>query len=275
MSDDLNFAPPADTTVQQTPAEATPAAPAAPIAATPQIGTQVPATGAPEVEPSWLRGRLNEVRSAATRQAGEQFAAREAQYAAALRQREEQLQRLTGVYQPQRNPEVDAVKEQFNSLYPGLAKLEQRSDAIEAFIERAQELEAQNQHYWDSYGRQTVDKLFTSAATALGGPLTDEGKGVLHQAFVGFVQSTPERQARYTNDPSLVDEFLRSFTSSFIDPVRRSAASQTATRAGQVTSLPQDTPSGALRTGSPATPANLDERAAMGWQAFVAAKNAG
>ena len=248
-------------------------APAVPAAT--QTGAPAPATpGAPPegYVPSY---RLREVREAAERQANERWQQREAQYAAALQQRQEQLQRLVGVNNPQRNPEIDAVREQFGNLYPGLVKLEERADAIQAIIERAQELEAQNQHYWDSYGRQTVDKLFDKASTSLGGPLSEEGKGVLHQAFVGYVQSTPERQARYTNDPTLVDEFLRSFTSSFIDPVRRNAAATTAARAGQVATLPQDTPSGGMRTGTPATPQNLDERAALGWAQFLAHKNAG
>src|SRR5207237_10541579 len=128
-------APPAEATSQQPAPVATQQEPAAPAAI--QTGSPAPAaTGAPEVEPSWLRGRLNEVRAAASRQANEQWQQREQQYAQALKQREEQLQRLTGVYQPQRNPEVDAVKEQFGALYPGLTKLEQRADAIEAIIER-------------------------------------------------------------------------------------------------------------------------------------------
>jgi hypothetical protein len=71
-------------------------------------------------------------------------------------------------------------------------------------------------------------------------------------------------QQRYLNDPTLVDDFVRIVTSNLIDPARRSASATVAQRAGAP--LPQDSPSGAVRAGTPVPKMkDLDERAAMGW----------
>ena len=193
------------------------------------------------------------------------WAQKEAQYQQQLQQIQSQLHALVGVSPQNQNPEVDAIRQQFGQLYPGLSKLEERAAQIQEFIERSSDLEAQNQHYWESYGRQTMDKLFQHAQESLGAPLTEEGKRQLHASFVGFVQSSPELQARYANDPSLVQEFWQQFTNSFIDPVRRTA---TATVAGRVPQgLPQDTPAGIPRTPVP-QPGNLDDRVAAGWAQY-------
>jgi hypothetical protein len=173
---------------------------------------------------------------------------------------------------PQENPEVDAVRQQFKQLYPGLADLEERADQIREMIERTGDLESQSQHYWQQYGRQAMDRLFEHAATDLGAPLTDEGRRALHASFTGFVSSSPELTARYAQDPQLVEEFWRAFRSSFIEPARRATAATVATRTG--TPLPQDSPSGAVHPSAAPKPANLDERAAQGWALYEQSKKA-
>jgi hypothetical protein len=256
--------PPATGETVAPPAAATPAASASPVA-TPQA-TPAPATGAAEDRSTWVPPyRLRETREAAVREAQTQFAQREAEYQARLNQIQSQLHALVGVQAPQ-NPEVDAVRSQFSQLYPGLTKIEERAQEIMGILDRAGDLESQNDHYWQSYGRQTMDRLFTHAAESLGTPLTDESKRQLHAAFTGFVSSSPELTARYANDPTLVQEFWKQFTSSFIDPVRRTASAAVVARAPGA--LPQDTPGGAPR-GTPApTPANMDERAAAAWTMY-------
>jgi hypothetical protein len=133
-------------------------------------------------------------------------------------------------------------------------------------IERAGDLESQNSHYWQSYGRQTMDNLFKHAAETVGSPLTDDAKRVLHSSFVGFVQSSPELTARYANDPTIVEDFWKAFSSSFIDPSRRAATAPAIGRAQAAT--PQDTPGGAPRATPVPQPANLDERAASAWALY-------
>ena len=240
--------------------------------ATPNATAQPPATGgAPEgYVPSY---RLREARETAVRQANEQFAQREAVYRAEMERYQEQVRRLVGVNSPA-NPEIEAVKSQFGGLYPGLAKLEQRAADIERLIERTQDLETQTEHYWQSHGQRTMDNLFSKAAETYGAPMTEEGKRALHSSFVGWIQSSPELQERYVKDPSVVDDFWRAFSASFIDPARRTA---TAAAVGRVpTGLPQDTPGGVPHIGSPAPkPANLDEAAQLAYARFQNFKSGG
>lgn len=255
----------------ESPAAATPAATPAPAAsgapATPATPAtpQAPATGAaPE---GWVPSyRLREAREAATRQAAEQRSAELEQLRAEADQYKRQLQALVGFTPPQ-NPEVQAVRDQFGQLYPGLNRLEERAQQLEELLERAEDLESQNSHYWRSYGRQTMDRLFSHASESLGGPLSDEAKRALHSSFTGFIQSSPELLERYANDPSIIEDFWKAFASSFIEPARRSASATVAARATG-TPLPQDTPGGAPR----ATPApqlqNMDERAAAAWALY-------
>ncbi len=240
-------------------------APASPVATQP--ATPAPATaGAPE---GWVPSyRIRETREAAIREAQTQWAEREASIRAEADQYRRQVQALTGVTPPQ-NPEVSAVKSQFAQLYPGLAKIEEKAARLEQLLERAGDLESQNDHYWQAYGRQTMDRLFTRFSETMGSPLTDEGKRQLHSSFVGWVQQSPELSERYASDPTIVEDFVKAFTASFIDPVRRTATATTVARATGTPGMPQDTPAGALRTSTPAEkPANLDERAAQAWALY-------
>lgn len=249
------------------PAAATPAAP--PQAAT-SPAPQAPATaGAPE---GWVPSyRIRETREAAIREAQSQWAQREAEIRAEADRYRQQLQAVVGVTPPP-NPEVAAIRNQFSQLYPGLAKIEERAAQLEQLLERAGDLESQTDHYWQSYGRQTMDRLFTRFSETMGSPITDEGKRQLHSAFVGWVQSSPELSQRYSSDPTIVEDFVKAFTSSFIDPVRRAATAGVVGRATGTPALPQDTPSGAPR----ATPAphlgGMDDRAAAAWAQYEATK---
>jgi hypothetical protein len=112
-----------------------------------------------------------------------------------------------------------------------------------------------------------MDRLFDHASKELGSALTDEGKRALHSSFVGFVQSSPELTARYSNDPTLVDEFWNAFTSSFISPARRAASATVVGRAAGA-GLPQDR-GGAVPPVTPGPkPKDLDERVNAGWALY-------
>lgn len=277
MSDqfvDQNFNTPSSPAVEPaipTPSAPTPATPA-PHAAAPATPTapQAPATGVPEgYVPSY---RLRETREAALREARELLSAAEQRYQAQLAEQQQKIAALAGFAPPsQSDPQIDAVKQQFSKLYPGLAKIEQRAADIERYIEQAQNLEAQTSHYWQNYGRQQVDRLTSLAQESIGAPLNEEGKRVLVNSFIGFVQSSPEMTARYEEDPTLVEDFWKSYQSNFIDPVRRSNAANVAQRVPQ--GLPQDSPSGAPRA-TPAPQLNgLDDRANAAWTYFNNLRN--
>ncbi len=246
-----------------TPAAATPAA-SAPQAATPSAPTQAPATGAPE---GWVPSyRIRETREAAVREAQGQYAQQVAAAQAEIERYKNLVRAQIGDAPPQ-NPEVQQVRDQFGRLYPGLSKLEEQAERLEQLLERAGDLEQQNSHYWQNYGRTTMDRLFDHASKSLGSPLTDEGKRTLHSAFVGFVGSSPELTSRYTTDPTLVEEFWQAFTSSFVEPARRAAAATIQGRAAGV-AIPQDRGGAAPPVTPGPKPANLDERAALAWAKY-------
>lgn len=271
MSDVIAPAAEPTTSAPAAPATATPQA-AAPQAATPPATSAPPTSGAPEgYVPSY---RIRESREAAIREANAQAASRIAEVQAEAERYRAQLHSLVGAT-PRQNTEEDQIRDQFGKLYPGLSKMEANAARLEALLERAGDLESQNSHYWTSYGRQTMDRLFTHAAESLGTPLTDEGKRQLHASFTGFVQSSPELQERYANDPTIVEDFWKAFTSSFIDPVRRTASAGVVGRAGASAALPQDTPSGAPRSTPPPQASTLDERVALGWAQYKANQGQG
>ena len=262
------------------PAEATSSAPASPVAtpqeplapqAATQPGTPAGATPGPEgqsPQQGWVPSyRIREAREAAVRQAQESFQQREAALRAEAERYKQQLHSIVGVAPPA-DPETEAIKQQFNKLFPGLSKLEQRAQDLLGVVDRAGDMDTQQQHYWQTYGRQTMDRLFSLASESLGGTLTDEAKRNLHSSFIGFIQSSPEMADRYAQDPSIVEEFWNAFSSSFIDPVRRATTVGAVQRATGAGVLPRDTSAGIPSPAAPPKPKGLDERAAMAWTQF-------
>lgn len=242
-----------------TPAAATPAAPITP---TPAIAAPVPESRENWVPPHRLREATEQ-----HRQAQAQWQAQDAQYKAQLTQLQRQRDALAGIAPPE-DPEDVALRQQFAQKFPKLARLEEAGiepEQINAFLQRAGQIEAQQQHYWNSYATQTMDKLFDRASQSLGGPLNEQAKDVLHNAFSSYVQRSPELMQRYASDPSLIEEFWTAFSSAFIEPTRRAAATNVANRA--VAPIPRDT-TGGLRV-TPAPPVqSMDERLNAGWSMY-------
>lgn len=251
------------------PASSTPATPgvATPSASAPQTPQSTPAT--PSVPDGYVPSyRLREAREAAAREASQRYSSEMSQIKAELDRYRSQVQALVGVTPPQ-NTESDAIKDQFFKLFPWAKTLEERFGDLEGLFDKSQDMDAQVNHYWTSYGAQTMDRLYKLATDGLGAPLTDEGRRQLHSSFVGWIQSSPELQNRYASDPSIVEDFWKQFTSSFVEPARRVASAGVATRAAASARLPQDTPSGAPQA-TPAPKLNgLDERAAAAWAEFT------
>ena len=236
----------------------------APQQATP-VAPQPPASGGPPQE-GWVPSyRIREAREAAVRQAQTEFAQREQTLRAESERYRQQLHQLVGVTPPA-DPQVESVRQQFARLYPGLAKLEEKYGDIEKVIERAGDYDSQLTHYWQSYGQNAVDRLFSLAKESTGGELTPETKRIIHSAFSGFVSSSPELEDQYARDPKFVDNFWRAFSSGLIDPVRRTVAASAVQRVAG--NIPQDTPGGVPRSTPPPGPQSIDERAARAWAMY-------
>lgn len=258
----------ADTTTQQTPDTAISTPSVAPSTIPTATAAPAPTQQTSDGEAMVPSYRLREVREAVLRDAQTKWTQREAAYAAQLAQVQNQLHALVGVT-PQEDPNVAAIRQQFGQLYPGLSRLEERVEDLLGVVDRSADQETQQRHYWQSYGRQSMDRLYSLAEKTLGGNLSDDGRRALHSSFLGYVSSSPDLTERYTSDPTLVDEFWRGFSSSLIDPVRRTATASVQQTA-YPRSLPQDTPSGAPRTTPVPQPANVDERLANAWAAYQA-----
>jgi hypothetical protein len=259
-------------TTPATPASASTGAPAA-APATPSA-SQPPATGGSDDRvPSY---RIRETRDQVTRQLTDQFNAERAQLKREMEQYQAQVRALVGVNPPQAQTEEEAIRAQFNKLFPGLAKMESNQEVYERLAEQADQLRVTTENYWSNHGRQTMDTLFKQAETDLGAPLNQTAKGILHGSLVSWLQADPARAARYETDPSIVNDFWKEYQSSLIEPSRRSVAAGVAGRAAAVATLPQNPVSGGVPTSQPAAlPKGLDDKANLAWARFQQIRNGG
>jgi len=259
-------------------AEPTPSAPLASATPTPSaqpvatpLAPQAPATGAPEDRSNWVPPHRLREASQRYEAAQREWAAREAQYQAAMQQYQDQMRALVGMAPPE-DPEVAEIRQRFGQVFPGLSRMEEKAAELEKYLERVADLEAAVDYIWQNHGRQSLDRIFKNAEEALGSPLTEEGRRALHAAFAGYIQSNPEYQQRYVDDPTVVDEFWKTLSSTLVDPARRASAVAVASRVPGA--LPQDTPAGAPPPSPPAPkPSGLDERAKLAYQMFQAERN--
>lgn len=251
-----------------TPATATPVAPAqsgAPaISPTPtQTGTAT-SNPAPQVPPGYVPSfRIRETRDQYETRIREIEAAKSAEIARLT----QQVQALTGVT-PQNRSEEETIREQLYKVVPELKSLVEQREQLAELVAQRQEMAQQQQHYWQSYNRSRMDDLFKTASEAYGQPLSDPQKRYLAASFVGWAQSDPELVERYQSDPSLVNEFWKEFSSSFVEPARRIQATSAVDRVAR--NVPQDTPSGNnLRpSNAPDEPKDLDGKVDKAWQTF-------
>ena len=262
---------PEPTPVQATPEPVQPAEPTVdptPAPATPETQNQ-------GMVPSY---RLRETREAATRWAQQQVAQREQAHSAALEQAQQRIRALAGV-EPQENPEIGQIRQQFAQVFPGLAKLDdQKIEKLLEMTERSQNWEQQHRQseerdkmYWAQYGRNALNTLFESAEKDLGSQLTDDGKQALHSSFFGYLAANPNMIRQFEVDAkSVVGNYWKSISSTLIDPVRRAQAAAAGVTGG-APGTPQDTPSGAVQpSGGPVQPKDLEDRLAGSWAAYKA-----
>ena len=250
---------------------ATPAATPTPVApaqvgspATPIAPVQTPA---PATQGQPPQGYVpSHVLRERTAQYEAKLANAEAANNAKIEQLQRQLQALTGVT-PQNRSEEEVIREQLFKVVPDLKDMLAMREQLQQMAAQRDEIVSQNQHYWQSYNRTQMDRLYKAAETTYGQNLTDGQRNYIKAAFVGWASNDPDLAERYQTDPSLVDEFWKEFSSNFVDPARRQATAQTATRVPA--NLPQDSPSGALRsTPVPEGPKDLDATVDKAWAQF-------
>lgn len=252
-------------TTTPSPAPATTGAPVA-APATPSNGAP-PASATDASRVDWVPShRLRETREKVLNEARAYIEHLQAQHAREMETLRNQVRVLTGVTPPA-NPEVQAVREQFGQLYPGLAKLEEKAAAIEDMLSELEELRAMQSYVWNQHRDSNLEHLYSTVEKATGAPLTDEAKQYLHASLLGYVQSSEERANRYaTQGRAVVEELARAFIANFVDPLRRSSIAAAADRAAKA--LPQDRPAGAPQLAQEPKPKDLDERAARAFAVY-------
>src|SRR3990167_5279844 len=147
-----------------------------PQAATQPVNAPSPATQGSGNPPQGFvpSYRIREASEAAARRAKQELAQEIAAARAEADRYKTQLHSLVGAT-PQQNPEVAAIRDQFANIFPEewqlLQQLKEKANNIFGLVDRAGDLEQSTNHYWTSYGRQTVDRLFGLAEDSLGSPL--------------------------------------------------------------------------------------------------------
>lgn len=264
--------PSAGDTAVQTPAAATPAVPAAQSPAIPTTPTATPTTQVPPQQPN-----PNVVPSYRLREQRDQYEARiqqlQTQNQSEIDRLQKQIQALAGVT-PQNQSQADVIREQLYQVVPDLKELLEMREQLKEVTAQREDFVQQSRHYWESYNRSQMDRLYKTFGDSYGQPLSDAQKSYLKAAFIGWASNDPELASRYQTDPSLVDEFAKEFSSSFVEPARRIATTQNVQRT--TPALPQDTPSGNVRVTQPIDPPkDLDDRVSRAWQAFDTIKKGG
>jgi hypothetical protein len=214
-------------------------APAAPIA--PGDTSGAPAPSAPVVPSapvapqfSYKEDRSNWVPSHVVRDSTAKAEKQRAQFEAQLQFERERVAALSGVkIQSQPDPESDAVRAQFAKLYPGLAKMEAMADKFEKIagfdfdgIKNSQE------QVWVARGNQVLSTLADKVKAAYGGAeLSPKALQRISSAFVSEVNDDADMRARYENgDMSIIEDFIKDYTSGILDPYRRSTSAAAAPR---------------------------------------------
>lgn len=241
-----------------------------PTPATPAVGTQPGATpgGTEATVPSW---RLREAREAYERRLASEIEREKSTWLKEREAYERKIQALAGVL-PQEETRADQIKEQFFTLFPQYRNLTpEKLAAIDKLIERSTVLESENELRWQAHSTQRLNELY-GLATQAGLPDNDQVRGMLHTALIGYLSANPHEQNRFAADPNFIPEFFKAYSAAMIDPLRRSTVAAVQNRVAPA--LPQDTPSGAVRTATPVpAPKDIDERVARSWTAFNQSKN--
>jgi hypothetical protein len=133
--------------------------------------------------------------------------------------------------------EVDAVRQRFGQVFPGLAKLsDEKIERLLAVAERADSLEEATSHHWQTHGRQMLSSVTDAVAKELGGTLSDRQLTRIKREYVAAAEGDPEFLARHeAGDPTLVQEFVKEMMEDFFEPARRKI---TATELSRQRSVP-------------------------------------
>lgn len=230
-------------------------------AAAPSASAGQPAASAaqPNAQPSgftYKEDRSNWVPSHVVRQQTERLRQMERDYYVA----QQRVAALSGVQPPAapEDPEQAAIRQQFNKLYPGLAKLETMADKLQRAAEFdydgvQQSVRGTTQQMWESHGNQMSRVLFDKARDAYGGAeLSPKAMGRIANAFAWELQNDEQVRQRYeAGDLTVLDEFIADYKGTVLDPYRRSTQAASPSAIPGVRRLPRGGGNSAIVGGRP------------------------
>lgn len=150
---------------------------------------------------------------------------------------------LSGVQPPAApvDPEIQTIRQQFERVFPGLAKLESMADKLAKLegFDPSTVTSAQERAY-EVLGNQTLARVHERASKLFGGELNPLAKQSLEATFGMWVWNNPELHDRYeAQDPRLIDEFFKAYQEGILDPFRRTTTTAQAPRDNAIRRLPR------------------------------------
>lgn len=143
--------------------------------------------------------------------------------------RQRRLEVALGVHrEPEVDPQVAKARENFFAVFPELKDIIEElgpkdiRSALKELVDNRQNLFEASSFTWNSHGGRALRSLFEKATEALEvDELTKGQKDKLFASFRSQLQDDQEFAARYNmDDPTLIDDFLKSWVEDFVEPVR-------------------------------------------------------
>ena len=177
---------------------------------------------------------------------------------------------------PPRNPEQDAIRQQFFDLFPEMKELMDKREALLKWSEAdpgqlTAISESQNQA-WTAHGAQVLDRLEAEVKSVFGGAALDpKAMRRISVAFIHEVESDPQMRGRYeAGDLGIIREFVSDYKAGLLDPFTRSTSAATAPVRAAAARLPRGGGSSAITPGPARTlkPADGEAYHKGAWDRF-------
>jgi hypothetical protein len=211
-----------------------------------------------------------------------ELAERNRQYEARIRELEGAARRPAPGPEPEFNPETEAIKRQFFSLFPqakGLFATMEKNPEMLAKLEEALQVlpnvAADSEQRWVAQGAQTLRTLATEGAKIVGAELPLKARAWHEAAFIASLEADPELRNRYMRGDieGLVREYWQDVNTNMLDPIRRSAAVKLQQRGDRVARVPTAGPgSGPVGKGG-TKPKSEDDLHDQAWEALQAQRS--
>lgn len=174
------------------------------------------------------------------------------------------------------NAQDEEVKSAFFKLFPAAKALfDLPAEKLSHALDRMGQHEASFEHYWTNFGSTALRALRGGIQKTYGAQPDPVAGRFVDAAFIDWLENDQDAKQRFfTGDPELVDDFLKKFTSSLLDPIRRTAVAAEQQRITRRDALPRATPRGGTlgANGAPQKPKTAEELHEQAAEAFIASR---